>query len=106
MLDGLIVHKVIATLIEKDDWYVFYYEGMEYPAPQKESLVGKVNETNISIYVSDNLLYCSYPNPERRGCIMGLIYNIVFILIYSIVVYVIKAAHNDLLYCIDLSLIT
>jgi hypothetical protein len=71
--------KVIATLITKDNWYVFRYKTLECAAPQDQTLAGKANGTTIPIFVSSNLKNCAYPDYDDTDCkckITG--FNVVF----------------------------
>lgn len=59
-------NRVIATLIKKDDWYVFRYDEYECVAPYDESLIGKKNGTQFLIYFSTNHKKCSLNEEENR----------------------------------------
>lgn len=66
-------NQVTATLIKIHDWYIFRHDSKGCVAPRDDSLVGKANGTEISIYVSEDLDFCSYPERGTNVCFLWIL---------------------------------
>lgn len=61
-------NPIITKLLVQGDWYVFYYEGGEWPVPHDRFWVGKANWTSVPAYIANDGKHLSLDKEDSDDC--------------------------------------